>query len=74
MTDLTFAPAAGAARQGVGTRLRAFVEWLADPAGGRSACRMALWASFLNKVQNDPQMKETHQRTYGYFRDFGWRR
>ncbi|NVK15151.1 MAG: TetR family transcriptional regulator C-terminal domain-containing protein [Rhodobacteraceae bacterium] len=66
MTDLTFAPgaAAGSAR----ARLRAFVDGsLTPPVVDPRA--LALWASFLNKVQNDPQMKETHQRTYAYFRD-----
>ncbi|MDC0659017.1 TetR family transcriptional regulator C-terminal domain-containing protein [Leisingera sp. SS27] len=66
MTDLTFAPgaAAGSAR----ARLRAFVDGsLTPPVVDPRA--LALWASFLNKVQNDPQMKETHERTYAYFRD-----
>ena len=30
---------------------------------------LALWASFLNKVQNDQRMKATHERTYAYFRN-----
>jgi len=66
MTDLTFAP--GAAKGTARARLRAFVDGSLTPpvVDPRS---LALWASFLNKVQNDPQMKETHERTYAYFRD-----
>lgn len=67
MTDLTSAPAdaiEGSARE----RLIAFVVASLTPpvVDPRS---LALWASFLNKVQNDPQMKAMHQRTYAYFRD-----
>lgn len=66
MTDLTFAPVAtvmGSAKE----RLIAFVEASLTPpvVDPRS---IALWASFLNKVQNDPQMKATHERTYVNFR------
>ncbi|TDE37919.1 TetR/AcrR family transcriptional regulator [Antarcticimicrobium sediminis] len=67
MTDLTEAPASqlqGTARD----RLVAFVEAsltapVVDPQS------IALWASFLNKVQNDPAMKAIHARTYADFRD-----
>ena len=67
MTDMTFALAAaveGSARD----RLTALVHASLRPpvADPRS---VALWASFLNKVQQDAQMKATHERTYAYFRD-----
>lgn len=67
MTELTFAPAEelkGSARD----RLRVFVQSSLTPpvVDPRS---IALWASFLNKVQHDAQMKETHARTYIDFRD-----
>lgn len=67
MTDLTFAPAAsvkGSAR----AQLRVFVQSSLTPpvVDPRS---IALWAGFLNKVQQDAQMKETHARTYIYFRN-----
>lgn len=66
MTELTFAP--GAEQTSARMRLRAFVDGSLTPpvVDPRS---LALWASFLNKVQNDPTMKETHQRTYHKFRD-----
>ncbi|KIC09634.1 TetR family transcriptional regulator [Leisingera sp. ANG-M1] len=66
MTDDTFAP--GAAEGTARARLRAFVDGSLTPpvVDPRS---LALWASFLNKVQQDPQMKATHERTYAYFRD-----
>ncbi|EDZ45867.1 TetR/AcrR family transcriptional regulator [Leisingera daeponensis] len=68
MTDQTFAPAAGADGTAL-DRLTAFVTASLTPpvVDPRS---IALWASFLNKVQQDEQMKATHERTYGYFRDF----
>ena len=67
MTDLTEGPASqlrGTARD----RLVAFVEAsltapVVDPQS------VALWASFLNKVRNDPAMKAIHARTYADFRD-----
>jgi len=67
MTDLTFAPV----EQMQGTavaRLVAFVDAALKPpvVDPRS---IALWASFLNKVQRDEQMKLIHQRTYDDFRD-----
>ncbi|MFC4213653.1 TetR/AcrR family transcriptional regulator [Pseudophaeobacter arcticus] len=67
MTDLTFAPVAdvkGSARD----QLRVFVQSSLMPpvVDPRS---IALWAGFLNKVQHDAQMKETHARTYVQFRD-----
>ncbi|KIC20156.1 TetR/AcrR family transcriptional regulator [Leisingera sp. ANG-Vp] len=67
MTDETFAPAEGVQGSAL-AKLRAFVEASLTPpvVDPRS---LALWASFLNKVQNDPQMKATHERTYAYFRD-----
>ena len=68
MTDQTFAPAAGVDGTAL-DRLTAFVNASLTPpvVDPRS---IALWASFLNKVQQDEQMKATHERTYGYFRDF----
>ncbi len=67
MTDQTFAPANGAAAS-ARARLIAFVTAsLTAPVVDPRA--IALWASFLNKVQRDPQMKATHERTYAYFRD-----
>jgi AcrR family transcriptional regulator len=67
MTDMTFASVAeveGNAQE----RLRAFVQAsLAPPVVDPRA--IALWAGFLNKVQRDAQMKETHARTYVHFRD-----
>lgn len=66
LTDLTFA--LGKDEPSARVRLRAFVDGSLTPpvVDPRS---LALWASFLNKVQNDPQMKQTHARTYGKFRD-----
>lgn len=67
MTDLTFAMAAkvqGSARQ----QLTAFVRASLEPPVAEPRA-IALWASFLNKVQQDAQMKATHERTYAYFRD-----
>ncbi len=67
MTDQTFAPANGSAVS-ANARLAAFVKAsLTPPVVDPRA--IALWASFLNKVQRDPQMKATHERTYAYFRD-----
>lgn len=67
MTELTFAPVAdvkGSARD----QLRVFVQSSLMPpvVDPRS---IALWAGFLNKVQHDAQMKETHAKTYVQFRD-----
>jgi len=67
MTDLTFAPVAdvkGSARD----QLRVFVQSSLMPpvVDPRS---IALWAGFLNKVQHDAQMKETHAKTYVQFRN-----
>lgn len=67
MTDQTMAPAAGV-ESSARARLAAFViASLTPPVVDPRA--IALWASFLNKVQHDPQMKATHERTYAYFRD-----
>ena len=67
MTDQTFAFAAvvdSSARDKLAALVRASLEPpVADPHA------VALWASFLNKVQTDPHMKATHERTYAYFRD-----
>jgi len=67
MTDLTFAPAAEV-EGSAADRLRVFVQSSLTPpvVDPRS---IALWAGFLNKVQHDAQMKETHARTYIDFRD-----
>ncbi|MDX1742065.1 MAG: TetR family transcriptional regulator C-terminal domain-containing protein [Ruegeria sp.] len=67
MTDQTLAPAFNAAAC-ARARLTAFVKAsLTPPVVDPRA--IALWASFLNKVQQDAQMKATHERTYAYFRD-----
>lgn len=67
MTDQTFAPTKGA-MDSARSRLAAFVTAsLTPPVVDPRA--IALWASFLNNVQRDPQMKATHERTYAYFRD-----
>jgi AcrR family transcriptional regulator len=67
MTDQTFAPANEVAASAQ-ARLAAFVKAsLTPPVVDPRA--IALWASFLNKVQQDQQMKATHERTYAYFRD-----
>jgi AcrR family transcriptional regulator len=67
MTDLTFARSADMTVP-ARSRLRAFVTAsLTSPVVEPRA--IALWASFLNKVQQDAQMKATHERTYAYFRD-----
>ncbi|WIY25158.1 TetR/AcrR family transcriptional regulator [Parasedimentitalea psychrophila] len=67
MTDQTFALAA-AVDSSARDRLAALVNAsLRPPVADPRA--VALWASFLNKVQRDAQMKATHERTYAYFRD-----
>lgn len=67
MTDLTSAPVAradGSAR----ARLVAFVvASLTPPVVDAGA--VTLWASFLNKVHRDPQMRVIHERTYHEFRN-----
>ncbi|MDK3074311.1 TetR family transcriptional regulator C-terminal domain-containing protein [Sedimentitalea sp. JM2-8] len=66
MTDLTFAPV-GTIKGTAQERLITFVKASLTPpvVDPRS---IALWASFLNKVQSDQQMKATHARTYDNFR------
>jgi AcrR family transcriptional regulator len=67
MTDLTSAPVAqvdGSAR----ARLIAFVEASLTPPVV-DAGSVTLWASFLNKVREDTQMRVIHQRTYDNFRN-----
>lgn len=67
MTDLTSAPAAhvdGTAR----TRLIAFVVASLTPPVV-DAGSVTLWASFLNKVHEDAQMRVIHERTYFEFRN-----
>ena len=67
LTDQTLAPAISATAS-ANARLTTFVKAsLTPPVVDPHA--IALWASFLNKVQRDPQMKATHERTYAYFRD-----
>jgi AcrR family transcriptional regulator len=67
MTDQTFAPA-HEVEASAQAKLTAFVTAsLTPPVVNPRA--IALWASFLNKVQNDQHMKATHERTYAYFRD-----
>ncbi|MGR3762281.1 TetR/AcrR family transcriptional regulator (plasmid) [Roseobacteraceae bacterium NS-SX3] len=67
MTDLTEAPAVR--MQGrAADRLAAFVvASLQPPVVDPRA--IALWASFLNKVRQDPGMKAIHERTYADFRN-----
>ncbi len=67
MTDLTSAPAAlaaGSAR----ARLTAFVMASLTPPVV-DAGSVTLWASFLNKVHEDMQMRIIHERTYYEFRN-----
>jgi AcrR family transcriptional regulator len=67
MTDLTSAPVAhvdGSAK----ARLIAFVEASLTPPVV-DAGSVTLWASFLNKVREDTQMRVIHQRTYDNFRN-----
>lgn len=68
MTDDTLAPGSGI-ETSARARLCSFVTASLTPpvVDPRS---IALWAGFLNKVQQDPQMKATHERTYAYFRDY----
>jgi len=67
MTDQTFAPV-NDVEASAQARLAAFVTAsLTPPVVDPRA--IALWASFLNKVQQDQQIKATHARTYAYFRD-----
>ena len=67
MTDLTSAPAA-LAEVSARARLIAFVVASLTPPVV-DAGSVTLWASFLNKVHQDPQMRAIHQRTYHEFRD-----
>jgi len=66
MTDQTAAPA-NLAHASAKARLAVFVVAglippVADPAS------VSLWASFLNKVRTDAQMREIHKQTYHDFR------
>ncbi|MDE4062675.1 MULTISPECIES: TetR/AcrR family transcriptional regulator [Rhodobacterales] len=67
MTDLTEAPATQVTGCAV-SRLSAFVVASLTPpvVDPRS---IGLWASFLNKVQQDPVMRQIHAQTYADFRD-----
>ncbi|AZV78409.1 TetR family transcriptional regulator [Parasedimentitalea marina] len=67
MTDQTFAFAA-AVDKSARDRLAALVNASLQPPVADPRA-VALWASFLNKVQQDAQMKAMHERTYVYFRD-----
>ncbi|APG49110.1 TetR/AcrR family transcriptional regulator [Phaeobacter porticola] len=67
ISDLTFAPVAGMEGD-AHRRLAGFVEASLSPPVVEPTA-VALWAGFLNKVQQDPQMRQIHQRTYDYFRD-----
>ncbi len=67
MTDLTSAPVAhagGSAR----ARLIAFVVASLTPPVV-DAGSVTLWASFMNRVHEDPQMRAIHERTYSEFRN-----
>ncbi len=70
MTGLTELTAAPAERNSGGAvaRLAAFVEASLTPPVVDSRS-VALWASFLNKVQQDPQMRAIHAQTYADFRN-----
>lgn len=67
MTDLTEAPAL----QVSGTASHRLEEFVRASLSGPVVApqNIALWAGFLNKVQNDPAMKAIHARTYSDFRD-----
>lgn len=67
MTTLTFAPP-DVLETSARVRLIALVNasLTAPVVDPRS---IALWASFLNKVQQDPRMKAIHEQTYDDFRD-----
>ncbi|MFV1441602.1 MULTISPECIES: TetR/AcrR family transcriptional regulator [unclassified Phaeobacter] len=67
ISDLTYAPIAGIEGD-ARSRLAGFVESSLRPPVVEPTA-VALWAGFLNKVQQDPDMRQIHQRTYDYFRD-----
>lgn len=68
MNKLTDQTAASAREGSARDRLAGFVTAsLTPPVVDPRA--VALWAGFLNKVQQDPDMREIHRRTYDYFRD-----
>ena len=68
MNALTDQTAASAVDGSPAQRLARFVTAsLTPPVVDPRA--VALWAGFLNKVQQDPEMREIHKRTYVYFRD-----
>lgn len=68
MNELTDQTAASAGKGSARDRLAGFVvASLTPPVVDPRA--LALWAGFLNKVQQDPEMREIHRRTYDYFRD-----
>lgn len=65
LTDQTADSVTGETAQ---ARLRGFViASLVPPVVDPHA--VALWAGFLNRVQQDPGMKAIHERTYACFRD-----
>lgn len=68
MTDLTFSPVTTSVQSSAQDRLAALVHASLTPPVVEPRS-IALWASFLNKVQQDPQMKATHEQTYANFRD-----
>lgn len=66
ITDLTSAPLKEISADASG-RLAAFVSASLRPPVMEPTA-VALWAGFLNKVQQDAHMRQIHQRTYDYFR------
>ncbi|NDW53665.1 TetR/AcrR family transcriptional regulator [Aliiroseovarius sp. PrR006] len=67
MTDLTTAPSAKD-NASAKSRLAIFVaSGLKPPVCDPNS--VSLWASFLNKVREDPQMQQIHKQTYFDFRD-----
>jgi len=67
MTDLTFAEKTSV-QSSAQDRLAALVHASLTPPVVEPRS-IALWAGFLNKVQQDPQIKTIHEQTYTAFRD-----
>ncbi len=68
LTQVTFAPLNSMPEEGPATRLATFVaSGLVPPVVDPGS--LSVWASFINKVQNDKTMRETHRETYFEFRD-----
>ena len=68
MTEMTDQVTAAVGTGPATDQLSRFIDAaLRPPAANPRA--VALWAGFFSKVQNDPEMKAIHARTYTYFRD-----